>query len=174
MAIITKRGDEGTTDLLFGKKAAKTSARIECLGAVDELNAQLGLARVHSQEESLTGWIDAVQKNLVNLMGVVATEPADFPKYIEKGYGLVNESDIEQLENLAAEHEKEGNTFRGWIRPGADSSLLTAQLHICRTVCRRAERSCWAVELDGKLPCLYLNRLADLLWLLASTASSTN
>ena len=170
MPIITKRGDDGNTDLLFGKKAPKASARIEALGAVDELNAQLGVSRVYAEEEALISWIDTAQKNLVNLMGMVATEPEDMAKYVEKGYGTIDEAAIMELEVLAAEQEKEGNTFKGWIRPGKDGSMAAAQLHVCRTVCRRAERSCWAVELDGKVPCLYLNRLADVLWLLASAA----
>jgi len=172
MSIITKRGDQGSTDLLFGKKAEKTSARVEALGAVDELNAQLGLARVHTEETELKEWIDGVQKNLVNLMGMMATEPSDFSQYIDKGYGLIRGEDLIDLEKLAASHEAEGNTFKGWIRPGKDGSLTAAQLHVCRTVCRRAERRCWAVEIDIDLPRLYLNRLADVLWLLASSASS--
>lgn len=102
-------------------------------------------------------------------MGIIATEPCDYEKYITKGYGLITEDDVIELESLAKKHEDDGNTFKGWIRPGADGSLLTAQLHVCRTICRRAERSCWAVETDNNLPCLYLNRLADILWLLASS-----
>ncbi len=168
MAIITKRGDDGTTDLLFGKKADKTSTRIDALGAVDELNAHLGLARIHAEQNELTEWIDGIQKALINLMGIVATEPVDFPQYLEKGYGVVDDADILALEKLAQDQESEGNTFKGWIRPGADNSHLTAQLHVCRTVCRRAERACWQVELSTKAPCLFLNRLADVLWLLAS------
>jgi len=170
MSIITKRGDEGKTDLLFGKSALKTSARVEALGAVDELNANLGLARVHAEDEALIEWIDGVQKNLVNLMGMIATEPADFSKYVDKGYGLISEEEIISLEEMAQVHEADGNTFRGWIRPGKGGTLLTAQLHVCRTVCRRAERSCWAVEQEGTLTCLYLNRLADVLWLLVSAS----
>ena len=168
MSIITKRGDAGRTDLLFNKKAEKTSPRIECLGAVDELNAHLGLARVHASDEQLTEWIDGVQQALINLMGEVATEPADLPKYIEKGYGMIQTAEVEGLEALAAAQEKTGNTFRGWVRPGKDDSMLTAQLHVCRTVCRRAERRCWALEMESRLVCLYLNRLADVLWLIGN------
>lgn len=170
MPIITKRGDHGSTDLLFNKKAAKDSPRIEALGAVDELNAHLGLARVHANDEALVTWIDGVQKALINLMGEVATEPVDLTRYVEKGYGMVQEEDIISLETLAQEHEETGNTFRGWIRPGEDDSLLTAQIHVCRTVCRRAERRCWALEMESRTVCLYLNRLADVLWLIASGA----
>lgn len=168
MAIITKRGDHGTTDLLFGKKSEKSSDRIEAVGAVDELNAHLGLARVHSEDEGLVAWIDTVQKNLINLMGELATEPEDLPKYVEKGYGQISEGDIGALEALATEHEKNGNTFRGWVRPGKDNSFLTAQLHVCRTVCRRSERRAWTLEMESRTVCLYLNRLADVLWLIAS------
>lgn len=170
MPIITKRGDHGSTDLLFNKKAEKDSPRIEALGAVDELNAHLGLARVHASDEALITWIDTVQKALINLMGEVATIPTDLPLYIEKRYGMVREEDIISLEALAQEHEETGNTFKGWIRPGQDDSLLTAQLHVCRTVCRRAERRCWALDMESRTVCLYLNRLADVLWLIANPA----
>lgn len=168
MSIITKRGDQGKTDLLFGKSAEKTSDRIEALGAVDELNAQLGLARVHASDPSLITWIDDTQKALINLMGEVATLPSDLQRYIEKGYGKISDEQVSGLETLALEYQEQGNTFKGWIRPGEDDSLLTAQLHICRTVCRRAERRCWALEMESRTTCLYLNRLADVLWLIAN------
>lgn len=168
MAIITKRGDEGETDLMFGKRASKVSARIEALGAVDEVNAQLGVVRVHAEDESLIQWINEVQENLINLMGELATETADLPAYKEKGYGLLKEEEVEKLEQMAREHEQSGNTFRGWVRPGQDNSLLTAHLHVCRTVIRRAERRCWAVGLERRISCLYLNRLGDVLWLVAN------
>ncbi len=172
MPIITKRGDDGQTDLLFQKKAAKTSPRIEALGAVDELNAHLGLARVHAHQEALTTWIDHTQAQLVNLMGMLATAPDDWEQYLQKGYGTITTAEITTLETLAADHEADGNRFRGWLRPGADHSHLTAQLHVCRTVCRRAERRCWATDLATPEPRIYLNRLADVLWLLASASSN--
>ena len=168
MPIITKRGDQGETDLLFHKKAPKISARIEALGATDELNSHLGLARTMASDEALTSWIDGVQKNLINLMGEFATEEEDYQKYIKKGYGRIQENEVIALETLAAEHEDSGHTFRGWIRPGNDGNQLTAQLHVCRTVCRRAERRSWAIPLPNTAPRLYLNRLADVLWLIAS------
>ena len=101
MSIITKRGDQGSTDLLFGKKAHKTSPRVEALGAVDELSAHLGLARVHTDNTEFSKWIDTVQKHLINLMGEVATEPEDYPKYLSKGYGTITPQEIEALENLS-------------------------------------------------------------------------
>ena len=166
MSIITKRGDEGLTDLLFGKKAEKTSARIEALGAIDELSAHLGVARALSTESSFIQWLEEIQHTLINLMGMVAVEPEDAAKYAEKGYGLVTAEDISTLEDLAS--ESESNTFKGWIKPGA--SHLSAQLHVCRTVCRRAERRTWATELATSEPRIYLNRLADLLWIAASAS----
>jgi len=167
MAIIMNRGDQGETDLLFGKKAQKTSERIEALGAVDELNAHLGMARLYAGDD-LIAWVDQVQKALVNLMGELATLPEDRKAYLEKGYGTISEEEIQSLERLAKEQEEQGNTFKGWVRPGQDGSTLRAQIHVCRTVCRRAERRTWAVEMESRLPSIYLNRLADTLWLLGS------
>ena len=167
MSIITKRGDQGSTDLLFNKKAPKHSERIEALGAVDELNAHLGLARVHAGEGDLALWIDEIQKLLISLMGELATAEEDYQRYLDHGFGTIDEQDIIDLELLAQKHEQEGNTFKGWLRPGAD--LLTAQLHVCRTVCRRAERRTWALPLVSRAPSLFLNRLADVLWLLTSS-----
>jgi len=118
MSIITKRGDQGSTDLLFGKKAHKTSPRVEALGAVDELSAHLGLARVHTDNTEFSKWIDTVQKHLINLMGEVATEPEDYPKYLSKGYGTITPQEIETLENLCKKYEQAGKSFRDWIRAG--------------------------------------------------------
>ena len=173
MSVITKRGDQGTTDLLFAKKADKTSARVEALGAVDELSAHLGLARVHTTSSEFSEWIDTTQKHLINLMGELATEAEDYPKYKAKGYGTITDEEIAALETLCKTYENAGTTFKGWIRAGQDKDPLTAQLHVCRTVCRRAERRTWAVDLPSRLPSIFLNRLADILWLIGNPKVSS-
>ncbi|MGJ8657290.1 MAG: cob(I)yrinic acid a,c-diamide adenosyltransferase [Akkermansiaceae bacterium] len=173
MSICTKRGDEGVTDLMFGRRIGKTEVRVEACGAVDELNAVLGIVRNAEISGEMEEWVDDVQQRLVGLMGVIATHEEDHGKYAEKGYRGIEASDVEWLEEIIsdAEYEK-GISFRGWARPGKDGKLASAYLDLARTVCRRAERACWAVEDDALgMARLFLNRLSDSLWLVAREAS---
>jgi cob(I)alamin adenosyltransferase len=174
MSICTKRGDEGVTDLMFGKRIAKTDARVEACGAVDELNAVLGIVRNAEISDEMEQWVDEVQKRLVGLMGVIATHEDDHDKYAEKGYSGIEPADVEWLETLISEAESEkGIRFKGWARPGKEGKLASAYLDLARTVCRRSERACWAVEDDALMTArLFLNRLSDSLWLVAREASA--
>lgn len=173
MSIITGRGDSGETDLLFGKRIAKNSPRIEALGAVDELNAALGLARATGGDAARVGLIDRIQETLVGLMGQLATLPEDEAAYREKGYPLIGDADVEWLTQTAREHEARGIRFTGWARPGAEGSVARAALDFARTVARRAERKVMALHDGGEsVPepvRLFFNRLSDLLWILART-----
>lgn len=177
MSICTKRGDEGLTDLMFGRRLAKTEPRVEACGAVDELNAALGIVRNADISEEMEKWVDEVQAKLVGLMGVIATHEEDHTKYAEKGYTGVEESDVEWLEILIAEAESDSESgeairFRGWARPGKEGALASAYFDLARTICRRSERACWAVEDDALMTArLFLNRLSDCIWLLARMAS---
>ncbi len=175
MSICTKRGDEGITDLMFGRRLAKTDSRVEACGAVDELNAVLGIVRNAEVSDAMEQWVDDVQKRLVGLMGVIATHEGDHTKYREKGYTGIEASDVEWLEAMISEAESEkGISFRGWARPGKDGQLASAYLDLARTVCRRSERCCWAVEDDALMTArLFLNRLSDSLWLVAREASAS-
>lgn len=171
MSIITGRGDSGETDLLFGKKIAKTSARIEALGSVDELNAALGLARAAASDEELIGLIDALQERLVGLMGQLATLPEDDARYRQKGYALIGKADVEWVESVAQKFEGMGVRFTGWARPGAEGSLARAGMDFARALSRRAERCVLALHESGEpVPeevRIFLNRIADLLWIMA-------
>lgn len=171
MGIITGRGDDGKTDLLFGRRADKTGLRVEALGAVDELNSALGLARAAGLEDGLEGIVDRVQEKLVGLMGRLACLPDDEEKYADKGFATVSGEDVVWLEERARAFEEQGVRFQGWARPGAEHSLARAGLDLARSVARRAERRVWALhEAEGPLPepvRLYFNRLSDLLWILA-------
>lgn len=171
MSIISKRGDDGQTDLLFGKRVAKTSLRVEALGAVDELNAALGLARASGAPAEVETMIDRVQEKLVGLMGVLACLPEDAEAYREKGFARLEEEDVVWLEQTAKEVENQGVKFSGWARPGAEHSVMRAGLDFARAMARRAERR--VLELDAAegplaMPVkLYFNRLSDWLWILA-------
>lgn len=174
MSICTKRGDEGMTDLMFGRRIAKTDARVEACGAVDELNAVLGIVRNAEVGDEMVQWVDDVQQRLVGLMGVIATHEEDHSKYAEKGYSGIEVNDVEWLETIISDAESEkGIRFRGWARPGKEGALASAYLDLARTVCRRAERACWVVEDDALMTArLFLNRLSDSLWLVAREASA--
>lgn len=171
MSIITGRGDSGETDLLFGKRTPKTGKRVEALGAVDELNAALGLARAAGAATEVEEVIDRVQEKLVALMGILACLPEDLGKYREKGYASLDAEDVVWLEARAKDFEGRGVRFEGWARPGVEHSVARAGLDVARAVARRAERRVWDLhESEGGLPesvRLYFNRLSDLLWILA-------
>ncbi len=173
MSVITRRGDDGQTDLMFGRRTSKTSPRLEAYGTVDELNAVLGVARALGLTESSLARVDAVQECLVGLMGELATLGSDMEEYARRGYPRVGEADVAALEAAAQELEDgaQGIRFRGWARPGQGASAGAAQLDLARAVCRRAERRVGVLReagdlLNPSIP-LFLNRLSDLLWLLA-------
>ena len=169
MSISTKRGDSGETDLMFGKRVPKTHPRVRTCGAVDELNAQLGLVRASEVSDELVECIDTIQKHLVGLMGVVATDSDDHAKYTEKGYQGIELADVEWLDSIVHELESvKGHRFRGWSRPGSQGAFAGAALDVARTVSRRAELVSWEID-DPALSTArqFLNRLSDVIWLLA-------
>jgi cob(I)alamin adenosyltransferase len=172
MSIVTKTGDDGETSLLFGKRVAKTDPRIEAVGALDELNAVLGVVRASGGSAECVRLIDRLQERLVGLMGEVGILPEDSERYAEKGYPVLDASHVVEVEVAAKELEAKGLNFSGWARPGAAGSLVAAHLDVARTICRRAERR--VLELgDGVASdyvTVFLNRVSDMLWLLARDA----
>jgi cob(I)alamin adenosyltransferase len=175
MSIITGRGDSGETDLLFGRRIAKTSPRIEALGCVDELNAALGMARASGAKPEWVSLIDALQEKLIGLMGQLATLPADEARYRETKFPLIETADVEWVVAEAHRYEARGIRFTGWARPGAEGCLARASVDFARSVARRAERSILALHESGEpVPetvRLFFNKLADLLWILARVES---
>ncbi|MFD2256541.1 cob(I)yrinic acid a,c-diamide adenosyltransferase [Luteolibacter algae] len=171
MSIITQRGDDGQTDLMFGHRIAKTSLRFIALGTIDELNAAIGLARASDGEGKHTEILDRVQNLLFALMGQLACLPGDQQKYLEKGYSSVTEADLLWLTETAHHLEENGVKYTHWAVPGAEGSLARAHLDFARTVTRRAERYVLALHEDGgEVPSvvrIFLNRLSDLMWILA-------
>lgn len=170
MSIATKTGDDGTTALLFGRRVPKTDPRIVTNGALDELNAALGLARAHAREELVQAPLLSAQKELVNAMGEIAVLPEDRARYLEKGFTPLSATSVEALDRLIAElEERHVISYRHWATPGA--TVESAFLEMARTVCRRAEREAVALAATGAElnPVLlrFLNRLSDACWLLA-------
>jgi|SRR5438105_33081 len=169
MSIITRTGDDGTTGLMYNRRVAKTHPRVEAYGTVDELNAAIGLARAAADEDFVREVLLAVQKDLVVVMGELATLQEDLERYRTDGYQMVTSEMTSRLEKIAKEIEAQNISFHGWATPGANPS--SAALDLARTVGRRAERRV-CVLLETQLlrnPDLltFLNRLSDLLWLLA-------
>lgn len=169
MSIATKTGDRGTTGLMYNRRVSKCHARVEAYGTVDELNAALGLARASAQQEFVCANLLVIQQDLVTVMGELATGTEDLPRYAKDGFTLVSAELTAKLDKLVAEIEARSITFKGWATPGA--TLDSAALDVARTVCRRAERRVCALHETGQLQnpeiIIYLNRLADLLWLFA-------
>jgi cob(I)alamin adenosyltransferase len=174
MSIMTLRGDEGFTSLMYGRRVSKNDPRVACYGALDELNAALGLARASASEAPLgvTELCASVQTDLITVMGELATAEEDRERYREDGFEPTSFEMVDRL--TAAGHELEdvrGIRFRGWATPGSSGSLCAAQLDFARTVCRRAERCAASLMEAGLLSnrevLRYLNRLSDVLWLLA-------
>ena len=172
MSVITKRGDEGQTDLMFGKKSAKTAPRLEAYGTVDELNSALGVARAAGLTDAATALIDAVQEKLVGLMGELATLEEDLPEYDKRGYARPTAADVAWIEQASHQLESEFDIrFKGWARPGKDTTIGAAHLDLARAICRRAERRLAGLREEGQLTntssYLFMNRMSDFLWLLA-------
>ena len=171
MSIMTGRGDSGETDLLFAKRIAKTSLRIDALGTVDELNAALGLARAATHDAEWISLIDTLQEKLIGLMGELATLPEDAALYVKKGYATLTPADLEWVIAEARKHEGRGIRYTGWARPGAEGSLARAGLDFSRTAARRAERAVLTRHEAGEpvpeVVRLFFNRVSDLLWILA-------
>lgn len=174
MSIVTKRGDQGTTALMYERRVPKCHPRVEAFGAVDELNAAIGLARAAATDDFMRENLVAIQGDLVLLMGELATAVEDLPRYAREGHCLVTPAMTTRLEGLVAKIELAKVSPAGWATPGANT--ISAALDLARTVCRRAERRACALQdarqLQNAQILMYLNRLSDLLWLLARWAEA--
>jgi cob(I)alamin adenosyltransferase len=174
MSIVTKTGDAGKTALMYNRRVSKCHPRIEACGCVDELTSALGLARATAEHDFVRQSLLSIQKDLVLLMGELATAVEDLPRYVKDGHPLVTPKLTGKLDKLARGIEAEGAAFKGWAIPGA--SVHSAALHLARAICRRAERGVCALQEKGQLQnpeiIVYLNRLSDLLWLLARWAET--
>lgn len=162
--IYTKTGDQGETGLVGGQRVPKDAQRIEVYGTVDELNAFVGLVRVSARENGLLDLeviLERVQHELFNLGSVLATLPQD----LHPAQARVTMATIEQLERDIDRHNAELPALRSFVLPGG--SRICAELHICRTICRRAERELVTLSHQEEIPreaLLYLNRLSDALF----------
>jgi cob(I)alamin adenosyltransferase len=164
--VYTRRGDTGQTSLAGGQRLPKNDLRIEAYGTVDELNSFIGLARESARElPELDRILLRVQHELFNLGSILATLPED----VHPKQARITAAESEQLEREIDRMNEGLPPLRSFVLPG--SSRINAELHICRTVCRRAERVCVALGLaDAATAAVdesilkYLNRLSDALF----------
>jgi cob(I)alamin adenosyltransferase len=170
LKIYTKTGDAGETALFDGTRVPKSDARVSTYGEVDELNAWLGLARaalVESGPGGLAAMLEQMQRDLFALGSRLADPSHKIAERVSKA--AIAPEDIVRLENWIDELEKELPPLRRFILPGG--SRAGAALHVARTVCRRAERAMVALEALEPELLVYINRLSDLLFVMARAAN---
>ena len=154
MAIYTKTGDKGETSLASGVRVAKTDPRIEAYGTVDELNSWIGMLRASLPENHIQDQLSIVQNKLFNLGAALSEAPGEW----------ILADDIRTLETWIDEIQAIVPKQKAFILPMGSEPVC--RCHICRTVCRRAERE--MIESNANLTLLqYINRLSDFLFVLA-------
>lgn len=171
-SISTRKGDDGTTGLLYGQRVPKNHPQIETVGAFDELSSALGFAKATCPSPERKAELETIQKELVNLMGEVVCADSDAERYAASKFPKFSEESLARIDAGVAAHEARNLRFDGWATPGAN--LHAAALDMARSIGRRAERQ--LVELGQHKKDLrpvvrqYVNRLCDLLWLMARAA----
>ncbi len=169
MKIYTKTGDRGDTGLFGGARVSKASTRVDAYGDVDELNSVLGVSRLALAGSELDALLASIQTELFTVGAELATVPG---KEASLKISLIADTDVERLERAIDDAEKDLAPLKTFVLPGG--SVASAYLHLARTVCRRAERRVVALAaaepVRGELV-RYLNRLADLLFVLARRAN---
>jgi cob(I)alamin adenosyltransferase len=171
--IYTRTGDDGSTALGDGSRTAKTDSRLAAYADVEEANCALGMAMTFGGlPEEMTRLLSRVQNELFDVGADLATPVTESPPYpplrIDDGY-------VTRLESECDAYNEELPTLRSFLLPGGSPG--STLLHMARTVTRRAERSAWAAageygESVSPLPARYLNRLSDLLFILARRANA--
>lgn len=171
MKIYTKTGDKGDTGLFGGGRVPKDDPRVEAYGDVDELNAVLGMVRAVEIMPRIDEVIAPIQRDLFGLGALLATpKPEKVEEQLRKA--RIDDARIAELEAAIDDGEKELEPLTAFILPGGTPK--SAALHVARTVCRRAERRVIALQHTVAIPpivVIYLNRLSDLLFVLARVAN---
>jgi cob(I)alamin adenosyltransferase len=171
-SIATRTGDDGTTSLLYGQRVSKDHFQIEAVGAFDELNAAIGFAKASCANPAITATLERIQRDLVALMGELACAETDAAKYAASKFEKIGEANVAHLDDAVAGLESKSLRFDGWATPG--KNLAGAALDLARTTARRAERRLVALPAQGRSvrPVVrqFVNRVSDLLWLLARAA----
>lgn len=164
MKIYTKTGDKGTTSLYDQHRVRKDDSRVESYGTIDELNSHLGFAKNFVNDSAIFALIEKIQRELFNVAGELATlDGSQFPERIGPNHVTFLEEQIDKLlDEMGRDQE-----FR-FILPGSNKE--SAALHICRTICRRAERRIITLSQTSEISpniLQYVNRLADMIYTMA-------
>ena len=175
-SIVTRTGDDGTTSLLYGQRVPKNHPQIEAVGACDELNVALGAIKplLGSDPKGQEGrqLIEQVQRNLVALMGEIACAESDRERYADSKFEKLTFADVTRLDLAVTALESRGLKFDGWATPGG--TALSSAFEFARITARRAERRICGLPAQGRTLRVeagqFVNRLSDLLWLLAREA----
>ena len=163
--VYTKTGDKGTTSLVGGNRVPKTHIRLEAYGTVDELNAHLGLLNTYLQDEADSHFISGIQHKLFTIGSHLAT---DQEKTELKAASILTQEDVERIEQEIDRLDEQLPELRAFILPGG--SRGAAVCHVCRTVCRRAERRILALSETCTISpevLAFVNRLSDYLFVLS-------
>jgi len=169
MKIYTRSGDSGSTGLFGGPRVSKDDDRIEAYGTVDELNACLGVVRAAGVSQAIDAQLQQIQNELFSIGAELATPDAD-----KHDMRIIDSSHISRLEQWIDQHEQVLSPLKSFILPAGTSASV--QLHLARSVCRRAERRVVTlsrhedVQISDSLT-IYLNRLSDLLFVLSRVAN---
>lgn len=171
MKIYTRTGDTGTSSLAGGERVSKNNPRLEAYGSTDELNAQLALLRSLLNTEEEKNQILDLQKHLFRVSGRLACRKLTENNKMHllfQNYTLQDQELTKQLENAIDQIQETLPAINSFVIPGGTQA--SAQAHVCRTVCRRAERKCITVHQTEKLDeslLTFLNRLSDYLYVLS-------
>jgi cob(I)alamin adenosyltransferase len=171
LKIYTKTGDRGDTGLFGGGRVGKDHPRVDAYGDVDELNAVLGMARAAEMMPRVDEVLVPVQRDLFGIGALLATPDLD-KMHQQLTKARIDEARIAELERAIDDGERELEPLKAFIVPGGTPKA--AALHVARTVCRRAERKVVHLQREVEIPELvvvYLNRLSDLLFVLARVAN---
>jgi cob(I)alamin adenosyltransferase len=176
-SIATRTGDDGSTSLLYGQRVSKDHPQIEAVGAFDELNAAIGavkplLLEGDARWRDVHALLTTVQHHLVALMGEISCAASDDARYGASRFAKISPDNVRLLDDAIAALEARGLKFDGWATPG--KNIAAAALDVARATARRAERHLTALPAQGR-PIRaelrqFVNRLSDLLWLLAREA----
>lgn len=178
-SIVTKKGDDGTTGLLMGSRVLKNHQRIKTIGALDELNAYLGVCKAYERKEAyriirFTG----IQQILVQIMGELAVADSEYEHWSKSKISVnkLTETDLTNVEDYIKAIESEQPSFAGWATPG--SNTLSAHYDYATRVCRRAERELVQMHQEGHTSRLlilqFINRLSDYLWITARSLENVS
>ena len=154
---------------MYGRRLSKADPRVDAYGYIDELTAALGLARTIATDKFISDTILAAQKDLIIVMGELATAPGDRERYVKDGFQLTTAAMVERISEVIFDLEKDKTLYpKDWVIPGKNPP--SAALDLARTTCRRAERRVAAATDTNPEILRYLNRLSDLCWILARYA----